>query len=150
MNLPYTKYNLLLSLLFKQYIIGNSSHLPDISKSQETFLWNIRLTARRLIVKHWETLHKTQNGCRQIQTMQHTSQLWEMTCQMNNGHEVFSGKPLLLFKSILPAAGKQPHKVQCDHRTAVSTWHVHIWHCFLLPSQLVIFPKDSLLMTKLM
>jgi len=38
MNLPYTNYDLLLSLLFKQYIIDNSSHLPDISKPQEIFL----------------------------------------------------------------------------------------------------------------
>jgi len=69
---------------------------------------------------------------------------------MSNGHEIFSGKPLLLFKPILPVAGKQPHKVQCDHRTAVSEWPMHIWHCALLLSQLVMLPKVSLLMTKLM
>lgn len=53
---------------------------------------------------------------------------------MNNGQEIFSGKPLLMFKSIFAAADNQPHKVQSDPKTAGGTWHVHAWHCSLLLS----------------
>lgn len=148
MNLPHTKHNLLLSLLFKQYLIGNSSHLPDISKSQETFLWNTRLIARRLIVKHWETLPKSRTGCRQIQKIQHSSQLWEMTGPRNNSQEISSGKPLLMFKSIFAAAGNQPHKVQRDPRTAVGTRPVaRACSALLSPSKLIGYASRRLLVT---
>lgn len=48
MNPLYRKYNLLLSSFFKQYTIGNSNHLPDIRKSQETFLWNAELICQQI------------------------------------------------------------------------------------------------------
>lgn len=148
MNLPYTKHNLLLSLLFKQYLAGNSSHLLDISKSQETFLWNTRLTVGRLIVNHWETLPKSRTGCWQIQTTQLTSQLWEMTGPINNSQEIFSGKPLLMFKSTFAAAGNQPHRVQCDLRAAVGTRHM-AYACLALfsPSELIGYASKKLLVT---
>lgn len=136
-------------IYYCHYCLNNTQlAIPDISKPHETFLWNTRLTARRLIIKRWETLPKSRTGCLQIQTRQHTSQLWEMTGPINNSQEIFSGKPLLMFKSIFAAAGNQPHTVQCDPRAAVGTRHM-ARACLALfsPSQLTGYASKRLLVT---
>lgn len=79
---------------------------------------------------------------------QHSSQLWEMTGPINNSQEIFSGKPLLMFKSIFAAAGNQPHKVQRDPRPAVGTTHM-ARACLALfsPSELIGYASKRFLVT---
>lgn len=71
-----------------------------------------------------------------------------MTGQINNGQEIFSGKPLLMFKSVFAAVGNQPHKAQCDSKTAIGTRHMaRVCLALFSPSQLIGYASKRLLIT---